>query len=132
MDNKKGTILTSDLPDYLIFKCSNILNSYSTGLLKLSPHSEKNRTDHFIGSGTLVSINGRKGILTAHHVSELLQKEDALGLLLLESEHRVEIKCKYLQPIKIGRGLNEYEGPDLSFIVFPENEVVSKTLQTIL
>ena len=45
-----------------------------------------------------------------------------LGLLVLESEHRMEFKCKYLQSIKIGRGSDEFEGPDLSFIVFPENE----------
>ena len=121
-DNKE-TILTSDLSEYLISKCGNIINSYSAGLLKLSPYREDKRAASVIGSGTLVSINGIKGILTAHHVSELLQKEDSLALLLLESEHRMEIECKYLHSITIGRGPNEYEGPDFSFIIIPEHEI---------
>lgn len=123
MDSNKETISTSELPDSLFSKTSNILHSYSTGLIRIPDRPPDQEEANLIGSGTFVSIDGVKGILTAHHVAELLELGDSLALILVPDEHRNEIPFQLLSIIEIARGSNESEGPDLSFIVLPRGKI---------
>ena len=83
-----------------------------------------------LGSGTLVSIDNTKAILTADHVLEALTKLGDVGLAFPtrfdnspQSAPRpwrpLPIKGKYLEKKTVGKGKHEAEGPDLGLLVFP-------------
>ena len=84
------------------------------------------RADHnqYMGTGTLVSIDGRLCILTARHLIRAIGSTDTLGVAMpspiaLEA-HRLEIRCTYRQRIHakpIGK-----EVPDLGVLILTHND----------
>jgi hypothetical protein len=72
-----------------------------------------------IGSGTFVEFEGVFAILTAHHVAKEIDLASSVGLVLVEQEHRSEIRSQFLEIIEIARGADESKGPDLALIRLP-------------
>lgn len=108
--------LIGDLPESLQLGVKELLEPYSTTLIRLRRNVAPEDTATQIGSGTLVRIGEIYGILTANHVSRELAKEDHLALILEGKEHQFDIPPKLLDIFPIGEGSVESEGPDLSFI----------------
>jgi hypothetical protein len=119
MSGKELEISLSEIPSSLYELTTNVIHSYSTGLIKITRQDQQQEYATLIGSGTFVSIQGVYGILTAHHVSELLERGCSLGLILVPGKHRLTIDYQFLQTVEIARGAVESEGPDLSFILLP-------------
>ena len=80
-----------------------------------------------LGSGTLVSIDDTKAILTADHVLEVLP--ETVGLIfptrydnLPQAAPRLPVKIPMndLEKKRVGRGEQESEGPDLGLLVLPD------------
>jgi hypothetical protein len=125
MSPGKQQILLSDLPHSLVDRICSVLHSCSTGLIKIKGTTREHGKPILIGSGTLISVDGVYGILTADHVSKEIDTDDALSLLLDFKEHRHSIPRQSLDIFKIARGPIELEGPDLSFIKLPPVEVAT-------
>jgi hypothetical protein len=85
------------------------------------PSVENERLDALPGgSGTLVSIDGVDGILTAKHVFHLLEKSNIVGMILASGFHadihnptfKIEHCARFLLPTA---GEPPPSGPDLAF-----------------
>ncbi len=121
MNSNNESIMSSDLPESLFARSSSILHSFSTGLIKIPDKKIGQDELILIGSGTFVKIEGEYGILTAHHVTEKLDINSNLGLIVKPEgeEQRNVIRTQFIEIIEIDRGKEDSEGPDLSFIVLP-------------
>jgi hypothetical protein len=95
---------------------SNAIYPFAVGLM---------HRDDLIGSGTLVQVGDRRGILTAYHVVHEVGvdfragSQDSLGLIILrERAHRFEIPLGIgvVTVIDIAKPTIEALGPDLAFI----------------
>lgn len=84
------------------------------------------------GSGTLVSIGGRYGILTAQHVANevMASPEGALSICLRTDPHRPEVWQRQLRPNQIGRMLRHENNPDLSFIEITDHGLLASVTET--
>src|SRR5262249_35162908 len=72
-----------------------------------------------IGSGTLVRVGDRHGILTAAHVAEIVQNADqAIGINISSDPHGFFIPKQCLEHIVVGASqtLDDPDGPDLSIL----------------
>ena len=96
------------------------LADYSVGFV----HREVDDA-RYLGTGTLVSIDGRKAILTAEHVLNHVAKKDHFCLAMptrfrpsalsgprIQLDHVTQVRCDL--------GENEADGPDLGVIVLPD------------
>ena len=89
--------------------------------------------DKRCASGTLVTINGYHGILTAHHVAEPVMNEREVGLCIAEKAHGLLLRTAHCQHVPIGIPKNEFSpelGPDLSFIIIRDVKLL-ETLRSI-
>jgi hypothetical protein len=99
------------------------LTDYSIGFVV--PHLEGNIEDGRLGgSGSLVSIDGVEGILTAEHVVRDLQKRTSAGIILSGypkgDVHRFVFKPALCRDFSYhARPDHPADGPDLSFLVLP-------------
>lgn len=116
-------IPVTELPETLFEDITQILHCYSTGIIKLTFDGRLQERAVLIGSGTFIAIESIHGILTAHHVAELLSGDCSLGLTLHTHEHKCTIDVRYLDIIEIERGPTKSEGPDLAFIVLPNSHI---------
>lgn len=121
MNSNNESIMSSDLPESLFARSSDVLHSFSTGLIKIPENKFGQDELVLIGSGTFVKIEGEYGILTAHHVTENLDRNSKLGFFVKPEgeEHRIDIRTQFIEVVEIDRGVEDSEGPDLSFIVLP-------------
>lgn len=108
----------SDIRQELFASVTRQLSNYTVGFMRIEGTSSVEDAI-LLGSGTLVEVDGVYGILTAHHVMEVLPKKGELGLLLFSDLHRYTMNADFLGRIKIARGLAESEGPDLAVLVLP-------------
>jgi len=117
----------SETPDSLISMAANRLHAYSTALFKLWFDEKGDRQGKPIGSGTLVSIKGANGILTAHHVADCLSPPFTLGLSVAREgeEHAMSIGRDSFRIIEVAKPEMEEYGPDLAFIVLADWEDIS-------
>lgn len=104
---RKGT-----LSDESLEQAMRAANDYSVSLV---------RGDKLIGSGTLVSIEGGHGILTADHVWQALSRDPLLNhfaIVLGSVAHRFECRFDECTPFVVGAYSEDHEeqGPDLAFI----------------
>lgn len=96
---------------------------YSVGFVILQ--STDNREDGLLGgSGTLVSIDGKEGVLTASHVVRTLQRQEIAGIILSSNRegavHQVLFKTGDCCEFSFGPPPNPSNaGPDLSFLELP-------------
>ena len=112
----------SDIPQELFESISRHIANYTVGFVR--PDETTSSADVLLlGSGTFVEINGVYGILTAHHVIEVLLKcGEEIGLILspnLPTLHSPKIRSKFFTPVKVARGKVASEGPDLGVVVLP-------------
>jgi hypothetical protein len=123
MSNQEELCKITELPKKLLHEVSQIIESYSTGLIKVTNTPSGKEVPLLIGSGTFVLISNTYGILTAAHVIDLLEGLYSLGLILSEYEHKYTINSEYLEVIRVAKGKVDSDGPDIDFIVLPSSEL---------
>lgn len=123
MLNQDDFLKITDLPTKVLEEVTQVIHSYSTGLVKISVDQNDNEIANLIGSGTFIVAGNVAGILTADHVVNMLGDSVSLGLTLREQEHKYEVKAIYLDIRRIARGVDESEGPDLAFIALPSSKL---------
>ena len=99
-----------------------ILANYLVGFAL--PTSENGSLDALQGgSGTLVSINGAEGVLTAKHVLTSLGRNKVAGLILPSPGspelHRVTFSMEHARQFTLPAGEPEPCGPDIAFLIPP-------------
>jgi hypothetical protein len=87
------------------------------------------------GSGTLVSVNGMHGILTAHHVMLVPERNGAKGFSLCirtKTIHRVDVEASDYHHVVLGDSRHQFDhsGPDLSFLMLTNRTLVA-TLESV-
>jgi hypothetical protein len=95
------------------------ITDYSVGFIKSLPQEPNEAV--LAGSGTLVSVNGVRAILTAQHVLANLPKSGHIGLLTPmrfgSRIHRLTIDMQHVRKISIAKGDDDSQGPDLGLLV---------------
>lgn len=95
------------------------ITDYSVGFIKCLPQKPNEMV--LAGSGTLVSANGIKAILTAQHVLTNLPNSGHIGLLTPmrfgSRIHRLTVDMQCVQRIPIAKGDDDSQGPDLGLLV---------------
>lgn len=104
------------LPESLLEDVSRYLARFSVGFVRVED-TATNLDATLLGSGTAVSIGTARGVLTAHHVIEVLPKTGRLGLILGPERQRHTINVQGLTYLKIARGSNDPNGPDLGGVL---------------
>jgi hypothetical protein len=69
-----------------------------------------------LGSGTFIRIGDISGIITAQHVTQLIEPSYELGLIVIEQEHKFTIPYQHLSIVNLADGITPGQGPDLSFV----------------
>ncbi|RWN52716.1 hypothetical protein [Mesorhizobium sp.] len=106
----------TDISTSLMSDIKQNVAAFSIGLVRIST----DRADaELLGSGTLVQVLGKRAILTAHHVLEVLPKSGELGLVLSSNAGAPTVSVEALKYLQIDRGLSDEAGPDLGAIVLP-------------
>jgi hypothetical protein len=100
----------------LIYEIGSQIDWYSTAILRLSTDPDDRQPDHQVGSGTFVSVEGRYGILTAHHVAAQLLGHCSLGLILMQEVHRFAIEENHFVIWELAVPSPPSTEPDLAFI----------------
>ena len=110
----------SDLPQNILDQIARGVLDHLVGIIRIH-NDQSSDVVQLIGSGTLVHIDDIYGILTAHHVLEVIPSTGQLGLILplQGKEHRYSVDITHVTKIPIARGNIDSEGPDLAFIVLP-------------
>lgn len=82
------------------------------------------------GSGSLITLRGRRGILTADHVAEKLEDADRVNLLVdwQGGLRRCAYEREELMIARLARGTDDGDGPDLAIVFLPEQAEATKTL----
>ena len=120
MDRKIQRIPTNQLPDELIEEIIAEIKPYVVSLVGVNDFPP-NEDLQLRGSGTLVKIEDKYGILTAQHVIPPLRKCKKLGLNLgsfIHSQPRLDTNL--LEIVEVGTQTNDSFGPDLAVIMLPE------------
>lgn len=80
-----------------------------------------------LGSATLVTIKGRRGLLTAAHVLNVIPRTHPLGIVRFSSPNtqRLLVQFHHALRISIGRTNEGPQGPDLGFIELPSEAIAS-------
>lgn len=106
----------TDISASLISDIKQNVAAFSIGLANV----DRDRPDaDLLGSGTLVQVLGRRAILTAHHVLEVLPRSGELGLILSSNAGAPTVSVDALKYLRIDRGLGDELGPDLGAIILP-------------
>jgi hypothetical protein len=119
MDSDPISYRVSDLSNSLLERITRVLQSHSTALIQITQRADRRQRGQLIGSGTFVLIDGIAGILTAQHVTQLLDKSAQLGLILVEEEHSFTIDVQHLTIVELTDRITPGNGPDLAFIQLP-------------
>lgn len=101
------------------------ISSYVVGFAKLAENHTSTDAE-VAGSGTLVTIDGRDAILTAHHVIDHLPTTGEVGLIFptpfSAQLQRPTIDMSFAQKVSIARGTSKSDGPDLALLLLPQPE----------
>jgi len=112
------TILANEIPRDLFAEVVQDIATYSVGFvvpqMGISPNEPL-----LLGSGTFISYNGKRVIITARHVvdSRKFPTSGRIGLMLSGSVREISIDVGSYSIIRIERGNVEKEGPDLAMLV---------------
>jgi len=94
-----------------------MLSSYFVGFVRVSV-SDGTADASIGGSGTLVSVDEVRGVLTAGHVIEALMRDEQVGLVLSSrSMQRIVFPTNYCRSILLYEPGSQ--GPDLGLLVLP-------------
>lgn len=122
MKTKTELINILDFPDELSDSICESLSHFSVALLRVA---NTQQSFSFIGSGTLIIVNGYHSILTAEHVIAELKGKEHLGLLTSYRGHyhRYTFEKNHLSIHRIARGQIDSEGPDIGLIILPQENI---------
>lgn len=114
-------IQLSELNDSLSEQFKAIIHAHTIALVRVK--SERS-TENLFGSGTLVSLGGEYGILTAAHVGEELKMMSEVGLCISKKPHRFVLKTQLMSILNVG-WISKItpEGPDICLICIPPSEI---------
>jgi hypothetical protein len=76
-----------------------------------------------VGSGTLILIGEKYGILTAQHVIPILRRSDTLLISIASYRHRCEVDIKNVDFIELSNDSNNEKRPDLAFVLLRGSEL---------
>ncbi len=120
---KEDALPLSAIPQEVVEEAGKAITDYAIGFVALG-ESESGEKGELGGSGTLVQIDGARGILTAYHVVDHLRARQEIGLILpTRSEptlHRMMLKSETVCWLPIAYGDRSSEGPDLGFLLLPQ------------
>lgn len=114
-----GTIRHGDLPPDLLLNTMREIADVTVGIVI---------GNDLLGSGTLIDIGQRRGILTAHHVASRVMKaeDDAVALVVADHPHRLCVWPSLLAHTVIGAPPSSEDWrPDLSFLGVGDHKVLS-------
>ena len=100
---------------------------HSVGIVGVTTEKDCDRS-FLLGSGTVVRAGNNIGVLTAYHVTDLSRNIKKMGFVIKDYAHNLTIPKEYLNIVALAKPVNSTQGPDLSFILLPENilsEIVS-------
>ncbi|MBN1803652.1 MAG: hypothetical protein JW837_00235 [Sedimentisphaerales bacterium] len=107
----------SEINDSLSDEIKAIIHGYTIALVRVQSDQSK---ENVFGSGTLVSLHGEYGILTAAHVTEEMSNMYEVQFCITKNRHRFVVKKEHLSVLKVGwPGEITLDGPDLSFVLMP-------------
>ena len=127
MDNPHPeTILTKDIPFEQFWKAGTSVFNYTVAFFRpITPPS-------LLGTGVLASVNGKRFILTARHLTDEIKEYDSVAMALSFGRRdfipRVPISKNEIFSLGDGEHREE-EGPDLSFIILPSGPMGSIAAQ---
>lgn len=78
-----------------------------------------------IGSGTLIQIAGKYGILTAQHVIPKLIKSGTFLISIASYRHRFEVDRNHIDVIELQKPSKNAERPDLAFVLLLGHELTT-------
>ena len=117
-------IRIADLPEATVDSAIERINRHTVALMCCEV---KNREEvcKLIGTGTLISVDGIYGILTAAHVISQLRAQHSLGILSsFEGRlERIRYKYQHLNLHKIAKGKDDAKGPDIGLIELPVQDI---------
>lgn len=94
----------------------DLVKHFFVPLFRATPSDER----PFIGSGTLVHVGERYGVLTAAHVTDVIGADDKISILLGATGEMYEEHRTHLSMVRL-RDVQEPEwGPDLAFLTFSD------------
>jgi hypothetical protein len=118
MQQKIEKIQIKDLPQELFEEIEEKIRPYVIGLLGVNVSTSGEEAE-LVGSGTLVRVANKYGILTAQHVTEELMKFHKVGLNLGAFVHKFAIATEFLPIVEIGGRHRDNIGPDLALMILP-------------
>jgi hypothetical protein len=93
----------------------------TTGLFAISHLSDGKIGSVFKGSGTIVRVRGRVGVLTAAHVWEKLSVVPEIGIAMADPSGGImRVETSHVRPVICGLSPWSAWGPDLAVVVLPE------------
>lgn len=121
------TVKENEIPEGVWDDMTWQLEHYSTAIII---------DDKFLGSGTLISWNGKFGVLTAEHVTNhpssaertirfSVSSRQHMNLTVAPHAHNLKFEVRYLANITLGKRCSDEYGPDISVIVLPESPQLS-------
>ena len=119
MSTNSYEIHASELPASVLDLMSRVVIGFSTPLIKVALEADRRPNAKLIGSGTFVSIEGIRGIITAQHVAQEMDRTSETEIVLMDHEHRYTIKNQFLTIIQLTKSIVPGNGPDLAFIRLP-------------
>jgi len=118
-----------DIPSQDIEKLIEITDDYLVAVTSMKHSQEGGYNDlRFTASGTLVSIGGKRAILTARHVVEAVEKEEPGDIRLLtnfrvgEPTPILSVDSRYVRFVKSTKPSSgdEIAGPDIALMFLPQ------------
>lgn len=114
--------MTTDNPDTVDHEARRLRDDYGVAFVKLGDGPLE-----IWGSGTLVTVGGRRGILTADHVVTALQGLRWVGLLCPNRRNETTLCPRFgtadAAAVRIGNASMTEDGPDLA-VLFPPPDVI--------
>ncbi|OHB79964.1 MAG: hypothetical protein A2Z25_08350 [Planctomycetes bacterium RBG_16_55_9] len=113
--------LLSELNDSVLEQFKRIHTWHTIALVRVKSDQSK---ENIFGSGTLVSLDGEYGILTASHVTKDMEDMNEVGFCVGKLCHRLVIKRQHLSILYVGWcGKTTDIGPDISLVLIPTSEI---------
>jgi hypothetical protein len=124
-----GMLHVRDFPSQLHDEVADRLALSSVGLSTIQSIDGKEHSRP-AGSGTLVRLCGRRAILTADHVAQLLEAADRVNVLVdwQGAPRRCSYERQQLTIARLARGADDGHGPDLAVVFLPEALAATSTL----
>lgn len=117
-------IRIADLPEAAVDAAIERIIRHTVALMRCDVNHGA-ETCRLIGTGTLITVDGTSGILTAAHVISQLSKQCSLGVISsFEGRlERIRYQFNHLALHKIAKGEEEADGPDIGLIVLPNQDI---------